>query len=148
MKQILTIYCTMVIEQWYREAVMIILINEQSNEPIFQQIVNQIKYLISAGELTKNAQLRSVRELAFSLKVNPNTISKAYKILEMEGIVVTKRGVGVFVSDNLPDSFFHEFKEKVIGKKVKDLVVTAKQLSLKKEFVVQKIENEFNGGGK
>jgi GntR family transcriptional regulator len=138
----------MVIGRWYREAVMIIKISEKSNEPIFMQIVNQIKYLISAGELAKNTRLHSVRELAFSLKVNPNTISKAYKILEMEGVVVTKRGVGVFVSDNLPNSFFNEFKEKVIGKKVKDLVVTAKQLSLKKDFVIKKVENEFNGGNK
>lgn len=127
---------------------MIININELSNEPIFLQIINQVKYLISAGDLKPGDQLNSVRELAFNLKVNPNTISKAYKMLEVEDVITTKRGIGAFVSEELSEAFFNEFKENVVKGKVKDLVKTAKILSLKKEYIVKKVENEFNGGVK
>lgn len=125
---------------------MIININEQSNEPIFMQIINQVKYLVSAGDLKPGDQLNSVRELAFNLKVNPNTISKAYKMLEMEGVISTKRGIGAFISDDLSEEFYNNFKESVVEGKVKDLVKTAKILSLKKEYIIEKVEKEFNGG--
>jgi len=127
---------------------MIISINELSSEPIFLQIINQVKYLVSAGDLQKGEQLNSVRELAFNLKVNPNTISKAYKMLEVEGVIKTKKGVGAFVSEDLPESFFYDFKENVVGGKVRDLVKTAKILCFKKEDILKKVDNEFNGGVK
>ena len=69
----------------------------QSGEPIYRQIVEQIKYKIAAGELEAGAKLASIRELAGQLKINPRTVVKAYEDLASGGLVVMRHGQGVFV---------------------------------------------------
>ncbi len=69
----------------------------QSGEPIYRQIVEQIKYKIAAGELGAGAKLASIRELAGQLKINPRTVVKAYEELASGGLVVMRHGQGVFV---------------------------------------------------
>ena len=66
--------------------------------PIYQQVVNQIKYLVASGRLQQGDQLLPVRKLAEQLIVNPNTVARAYRELEAEGVVESRRGSGVFVS--------------------------------------------------
>lgn len=67
--------------------------------PIYQQIVNQFKYLVASGRLEKDEQLPPVRKLAEQLLVNPNTVARAYRELENDGLVVSRHGSGVFVAD-------------------------------------------------
>jgi len=74
-----------------------ILLDHRSGIPIFKQVFDHIKYLILAERLKDGEQLMSVRELALALKINPMTISKSYSLLEREGLVVRKRGIGLFV---------------------------------------------------
>ena len=76
---------------------MHILIDHRSGIPIFKQIFDHIKYLILADRLKEGEQLMSVRELALTLKINPMTISKSYSLLERDGFLIRKRGVGLFV---------------------------------------------------
>lgn len=66
--------------------------------PIYLQIVNQIKYLISAGRLTPDEELPPIRVLAERLVVNPNTVARAYRELEQAGIVIKRRTTGTYVS--------------------------------------------------
>ena len=73
-------------------------LDPHSGEPIYQQVVEQIKYRVACGQLDAGAQLPSIRTLADQLKVNPRTVVKAYEELEHAGLVVTKQGQGVFVS--------------------------------------------------
>jgi GntR family transcriptional regulator len=77
---------------------MLLEIDHHSGIPIYRQIIDQVRRQIMAGQLGEGQQLDSVRELAGRLRVNPMTISKAYTLLEVEGLVERRRGVGLFVA--------------------------------------------------
>jgi GntR family transcriptional regulator len=74
-------------------------VSSSDGVPIYQQIVNQYKYLVASGRLEKDEKLPPMRKLAEQLLVNPNTVARAYRELENEGLVVSKHGSGVFVAD-------------------------------------------------
>ena len=66
--------------------------------PIYVQIVNQVKYLVASGRLAAGQELPSIRALAERLVVNPNTVARAYRELEMAGVVSKRRTTGTYVS--------------------------------------------------
>ena len=74
-------------------------ISPGSSEPIYAQIVSQIGRAIAGGELAPGDKLPPVRRLAGELVVNPNTVARAYGLLERQGLVATKTGSGTFVTD-------------------------------------------------
>lgn len=77
---------------------MYIVINNTSMQPIYEQIVNQIKALIMQGKLKEETMLPSVRSLSKDLKVSALTVKKAYDALEEQGFIVTVHGKGSFVA--------------------------------------------------
>lgn len=77
---------------------MQIIINNLSMQPIYEQIVNQIKATIMQGTIKENQMLPSVRSLAKELRVSALTVKKAYDALEEQGFIVTVHGKGSFVS--------------------------------------------------
>jgi len=70
-----------------------------SDEPIYVQIVEQVSETIAKGQLVAGDKLPAVRKLAAELVINPNTVARAYTILEQSGLVATKTGSGTFVAD-------------------------------------------------
>jgi GntR family transcriptional regulator len=74
-------------------------LNTSSGIPIYRQLIDQIKQAIRMNLLNSNEQLPSVRNLASALQINPMTISKAYAQLELEGVLIRKRGVGMLVAE-------------------------------------------------
>jgi GntR family transcriptional regulator len=82
---------------------MLLQIDHHSGQPIYRQVAEQIRRQILAGHLVEDEQLVSVRDLAGQLKVNPMTISKAYGLLETEGLLQRRRGVGLFIARVRPD---------------------------------------------
>lgn len=70
--------------------------------PVYQQIVEAVRQGTATGRLRTGEQLPTIRELALQLRVNPNTIARAYQELEREGIVETRRGAGSFVAAREP----------------------------------------------
>ena len=66
--------------------------------PVYQQIVKQVRYLVASGVLASEDELPPIRALAEQLVVNPNTVARAYRELEHEGVVYKKGTVGTFVS--------------------------------------------------
>ena len=66
--------------------------------PVYTQIAEQIKRLIISGELQPGQQLPTVRQLAVDLSVNPNTVARAYVMLDQEGVISTQQGRGTFVA--------------------------------------------------
>jgi len=78
-------------------------INPGDELPIYRQIMRQIIDAAAGGQLQAGAQLPSHRELAEQLVIAPLTVKKAYDELERQGLIVTQRGKGTFVSDRLPD---------------------------------------------
>ena len=81
---------------------MNLIINNSSMQPIYEQIVGQIKELILNGTLRKDVALPSVRTLAKDLRISALTVKKAYDALEQEGFVVTVHGKGSFVANMNP----------------------------------------------
>lgn len=77
---------------------MYIIINNSSQQPIYEQIVESIKAMIMSGELGEDTMLPSVRALARDLKISALTVKKAYDHLESEGFIVTVHGKGSFVA--------------------------------------------------
>jgi len=73
-----------------------------SSEPIYRQLVEQVRRLVAGGQLAAGDNLPSVREVAQALAVNPMTVSKAYGLLEMEGVLVRRRGLGMAVAARPP----------------------------------------------
>ncbi|MEK7795177.1 MAG: GntR family transcriptional regulator [Candidatus Hydrogenedentota bacterium] len=69
-----------------------------SSVAVYMQIENTIQFAIASGEVKAMEQLPSVRELSERLKVNPNTVAKAYRDLEVMGLLFTRRGMGVFIN--------------------------------------------------
>jgi len=70
-----------------------------SSEPLFQQIVNRVKQAVATGVLKPGDRIPSVRELAKELVINPNTIARAFRDLEAQGVTVSRRGSGTFVAE-------------------------------------------------
>lgn len=75
-------------------------INPDGPIAVYVQIENHIQFAIASGRVKSGQTLPSVRDLSESLKVNPNTITKSYRDLELTGLVTTRRGIGVKVAEN------------------------------------------------
>ena len=76
--------------------------NPSSGVPIYLQLMEQVKHSIETGALRPGEQLPGIRPLAEELVVNPNTVAKAYRELEHEGVIELRQGAGAFVSDKAP----------------------------------------------
>ena len=76
--------------------------NPSSGVPIYLQLMEQVKHSIETGALRPGEQLPGIRPLAEELVINPNTVAKAYRELEHEGIIDLRHGAGAFVSGNAP----------------------------------------------
>ena len=81
-------------------------LDPKSGVPYYRQIIDQIRYGIASGQLKVGEQLPTVRALAVDLQINPNTISKAYRELEIKNILETQQGTGTFIGSSgvkIPD---------------------------------------------
>ncbi len=78
-------------------------IDPKSGVPFYRQIIEQVKYGIARGLLTPGDQLPTVRKLAADLSVNPNTVIRAYREMEIEGVLDTQQGSGTFVGNHRPE---------------------------------------------
>ncbi len=115
----------------------------KSGEPIHRQITRGIKDLVISGVLKTHQQLPSVRELSVSLTVNPNTVQRAYRDLEAEGVIYSIRGKGNFVSklpeadprhiERLYTEIFAKMQELLFWGEEKDTVLKAVENILKGE---------------
>ena len=76
--------------------------NPSSGVPIYLQLMQQVRHAIETGALKPGEQLPSIRPLAEELVINPNTVAKAYRELEHEGVLELRQGAGAFVSNNAP----------------------------------------------
>jgi len=78
---------------------MILRPNPSLGVPIYLQLMEQVKHAIETGALRRGEQLPGIRPLAEELVINPNTVAKAYRELEHEGVIELRHGAGAFVSD-------------------------------------------------
>ncbi len=117
-------------------------INPHSGVPIYRQIMDQIRFYISARQLSSGDKLPSIRELAKRLHINPTTIVKAYSELQHEGDIEMLHGKGAFISKKATSSsgasMVKEFKEHARG-----LAVIAKQMGITKKQAKDILEQEI-----
>ena len=73
--------------------------NPKSGVPFYRQIIDQVRFAIVDGRLDCGDRLPTVRQLAVELKINPNTVARAYQELEIRGVVSTQMGTGTFIGD-------------------------------------------------
>ncbi len=81
---------------------MVLFIDLKSGVPFYRQIIEQVKFAIASGDLKPGDRLPTVRQLAVDLSINPNTVIRAYRELEIENLLDTQQGSGTFVSENRP----------------------------------------------
>lgn len=77
------------------------LINPQSKLPLYEQLIEQLRRQIVLGTISPDAPLPSVRQLSVELGINPNTVQKAYREMEQEGLIVSVPGRGSFVTNDV-----------------------------------------------
>ena len=104
-------------------------------QPIYQQIISQIKERIVAGEWKAGSKLKSVRELALEAGVNPNTMQKALAELEREGLVYSQRTAGRLVSDNKEKT--DRLQEEMTMECIKTFVAQMEKMGYKKEQIIE-----------
>jgi len=103
--------------------------------PIYLQIVNQVKYLVAAGRLTPGEELPAIRVLADRLTVNPNTVARAYRELEVAGVVEKRRTAGTYVSA-AGSRLARRERLKIITERIDALLAEARQLGVRTDEVI------------
>ena len=106
-----------------------------NNLPIYLQIINQIKQDIVVGKLKAGQKMPSVRDLAGELKVNPNTIQRAYLELERENITFTKRGMGTYLT--LDERIIRSLQKEISGKIIQDFIDGMNQIGFSNEKIIE-----------
>src|SRR3954463_6369778 len=114
-------------------------ISSQDGVPIYLQIVNQVKYLVASGRLGADEELPPIRTLAEQLLVNPNTVARAYRELEMAGIVTKRRTTGTYVSGAASPLARRE-RLKIVTQRVDALLAEARQMSIDTEGLLELIQ--------
>ena len=114
-----------------------IVIDYQSRTPIYEQIVFEVVRYVVLGIYKPKQQIESIRELATSLGINPNTVKKAYDELERRGTITTISTKGTFISENTKSLIKNKIDEKfkIIQEEIKEL----EKLGLSKEEILNKI---------
>src|SRR5216684_8066433 len=106
--------------------------------PIYLQIVNQVKYLVASGRLAPEEELPPIRVLAEQLLVNPNTVARAYRELEVAGVVTKRRTAGTYVSD-AGSPLARRERLKFLTERADALLAEARQMNVATEDVIQLI---------
>ncbi len=113
---------------------MLFRIDNASDRAVYLQIIDQVKRDIALGRLAREERLPTVRQLAQQLAINPNTIAKAYRQLEQEGIIVTRSGAGAFIA-NLDSMLSKSVRRKLICDELERIVVEAFHMQIDKETI-------------
>ncbi len=113
--------------------------------PVYLQIQSQLERRIASGALTAGDALPSVRALAKQLRVNPNTVVRAYRELEFRGLVETRHGEGTFVAENAGEQ---TQPAELLAERAKQLVHEAKELGLTKEQALAAVKSAWRASGK
>ena len=111
-----------------------------SSLPIYLQVANLIKRDIVTGKRELGEKLPSVRELAVSYTINPNTVSRVYKELEMEGVCFTRRGMGTFVTEN--PKKVKSMKEEMAGTLIREFLEGMQQLGFTRAEAIRILEEK------
>jgi GntR family transcriptional regulator len=117
-------------------------IDIHSSVAVYVQIENHVQFAIASGRLKPGDQLPSVRELSERLEVNPNTVAKAYRDLEVMGLLYTRRGMGVFVNRNIEEKCREDCRRRIIGR-MHEVMAEAKAAGMEQDEITDIIKRSL-----
>lgn len=118
-------------------------INFRSAKPVYMQIVDQVKTAAATGALRPGDPLPSIRPLAENLRVNRNTVAKAYTELEAQGVIETIAGKGCFVRDGQP-TLRKDARRRLLSDTLDDAVVQAHHLQIERADFLRLAEDRYD----
>ena len=119
-------------------------LDPKSGVPFYRQIIDQIRYGLASGQLTVGEQLPTVRALAVQLKVNLNTVSKAYRELEIQNLLETQQGTGTFIGSSEANISPGERKKK-LASICSEFLSIAGSYGFSVADVIEELENRKGG---
>jgi GntR family transcriptional regulator len=123
---------------------MLIRVDPSSSVPVFVQIADEIKSAIARGACAPGDMIPSVRQLAAQALVNPNTVAKAYRELEREGIVTTRRGLGVIVAEKSARAC-RDGRREEIRAKLKEIAAEARRAGIEFDELRETLDEALGG---
>jgi len=122
----------------------VFILNPQSGTPIYRQLIDQVRRMVASGQLAAGAALPSVRELAIEHAINPMTISKAYSLLESEGVLERQRGKPMTVAAQDRVQVPRTQRLQQLEAQIDHLVLSARQLELTQEDLAKAIRKKWS----
>ena len=113
-----------------------------SGVPLYRQVIDQVRGSVASGALVSGDQLPTVRQLAVDLAINPNTVVRAYRELELEGLLKTQQGTGTFIADKKLRRGDSE-RERQLNQLVTDFISRAGTAGFTVEELIQKLQDRL-----
>jgi GntR family transcriptional regulator len=121
---------------------MNIQIDFRSGGPIYLQIVEQVQQMIAQGELKKGDQLPTVRQLATDLRVNFNTVARAYRLLDEAGLISTQQGRGTYIWEAPADEAMQQLRQMGLRELLQHVFAEAERMG----YSIEEVEQAFADG--
>ena len=100
------------------------LLNDHSGVPVYRQLIDQVQAAMASGALTAGDQLPTVRQVAVDLAINPNTVLRAYREMEIRGLLDSQQGTGTFIADRKVE-YSKDDRERLLGQLTSEFVSRA-----------------------
>ena len=126
-------------------------LDHQSGVPVYRQLIDQVQAAIATGALSAGDQLPTVRRVAVDLAINPNTVVRAYREMEVRGILDTQQGTGTFVAEGGQVERSKDDRERMLSQLVTEFVARAGSSGFKIHELLkalQQMSSEFEVEGK
>lgn len=117
-----------------------------SGVPVYRQIIDQVRSGVASGSLSAGDQLPTVRQLAVDLEINPNTVMRAYRELELGGMIETHQGTGTFIADKKVEKSTAE-RERRLGQIVGEFAARAGAAGYTVEELIDRLRDLLPGSG-
>ena len=111
-----------------------------SGVPVYRQLIDQVRAAVASGSLTAGDQLPTVRQLAVDLTINPNTVMRAYRELELGGLLETHQGTGTFISDRKPERESAE-RDRQLGQMAQEFAARAGAAGFALQDLIERMQD-------
>jgi len=123
-----------------------IVLDMRSEAPIYMQIVEQVRQRVSTGELRPGDQLPTVRQMATDLRVNFNTVARAYRLLDEAGLISTQQGRGTYIWEGPTEETLKQLKKKSLEELARNYLDEAGRLGYSQEDALEELKHTHLDG--
>jgi len=119
----------------------------RAGEPLYMQIARQVEQMVANGLLQVGDQLPTVRELATELRINFNTVARAYHVLDDQGLISTQRGRGTYIWEQPTEEMMQKLKQKTLEELAQRLLDESQNLGYSPEQAAEVLQQVIAAGG-